>query len=178
MGPLDWDRAARSRFVIFKEGRFHNSLRRPLSLLATGKTVFVRITPWSLDCSGNYAKAAQDFKCARNSQGVKMDHQNVFTMIAFSLLLGIPFLILYTRNMKHSSHLGWKSCTLWFLIAYGGTFVAAFVLARITDPLSYAMGHAFLFDVQTSAVTAKTAVILIAASLGFLSFHILVRKRT
>jgi hypothetical protein len=107
-----------------------------------------------------------------------MDNQNVFAMIAFSLLVGIPFVILYARNMKHSSHLGWKSCALWFLVAYAGTFVAAFFLARIIDPVSYALAHVFIFDSETSAVAAKIAVILIAASLAFLSFHIVVRKRT
>ena len=107
-----------------------------------------------------------------------MDHQNIYLMIAFSLLLGIPFLFLYAWKIKPSSRLTWKSYAVLFLIAYGGTFLAASFLARLIDPVSYALAHAFVWDGETSAVAAKIAVNLIAATLAFLSFHIVVRKRT
>jgi hypothetical protein len=104
-----------------------------------------------------------------------MDHQNIYLMIAFSMLFGIPFLFLYVRKIK-PARVSWKSYALPFVITYGATFLAAFFLARLTDPVSHALAQVAVVDSDTSAVAAKTAVTVIAATLAYLALHGVTRK--
>lgn len=106
-----------------------------------------------------------------------MDHQHISLMLALSLLLGIPFLFLYFTKAKHIARSTWKSCALFFLVAYAGTFIAAFFMAHMIDPVYYALVQAFRIDGETSAVAAKIGASLIAVLLAYLSLHVIARKR-
>lgn len=108
-----------------------------------------------------------------------MDQQIVARTITLMGVVGTPFLLLALWHTKQASRLSWKIYSVSCLIVCGGAFLAGFLLSGVTDTVFHAVGHAFQLDRQNSAMAARIAISLLAASpAALLVGFYLVKKNT
>ena len=104
-----------------------------------------------------------------------MDQQNISLMIGLVLLLGSRFLFQYVWQRKNALRMPRKAYPLCCLIVCGSAVAAPFFLGSVIDSI-YTLAYAFHLDRETSAMTAKVAVNLMAGVPASLAALLVLRK--